>query len=348
LSSCILAVETSCDETAAAVVLDGRVVAERVHSQADLHAYYGGVVPELASRDHAAHVGAVCAEVLRGYEDKLTLIAATRGPGLIGGLLVGLQWAKAYAFGRGLPFVGVHHLAGHLAAPLLDPDCTVEPPFVAMLISGGHTQLYAVERWGSARLLGGTRDDAAGEAFDKGARLLGLGYPGGPAVQAAAAKHGDAEAKRLPRPMLRRGLEMSFSGLKTALRDELRGRIGEATPEPEMANELAFSLQDAIVDVLAHKACAALDETGFSRLTVGGGVAANDPLRQRLVELGKQRDFSVYLPPKRWCTDNAAMIAAAAQIRFDQHGADPFDIPARARWLLTEEWDHHSRSASQR
>jgi N6-L-threonylcarbamoyladenine synthase len=334
---CILAIETSCDDTAAALLRDGTVVAEMVHSQADLHSYYGGVVPELASRDHVAHIGAVCAQVIAGYEDEIDLVAATRGPGLIGGLLVGLQWAKSYAFGRRLPFVGVHHLAGHLATPLLDPKCTIEPPFVALLVSGGHTQLYAVDAWGSARALGGTRDDAAGEAFDKSARLLGLGYPGGPAIQAAAALfHG--HAKRLPRPMWNRGLEMSFSGLKTALRDEVKKRCGNAEPDPQIAAELAHSVQDAIVDVLAHKACLALETTGYSTLTIGGGVAANGPLRARLKALAHERDFRLYVPPLRWCTDNAAMIGAAAQIRFARYGADPFDQAARARWPLSEEW----------
>ena len=335
--TCILALETSCDETAAAVLRDGEIVAEAIHSQTDLHSYYGGVVPELASRDHIAHVDAVCRRVLKGHEDAIQMVAATRGPGLIGGLLVGLQWAKGYAFARNLPFVGVHHLAGHLAAPLLDPTFTMEPPFVALLISGGHTQIYAVERWGSARLLGGTRDDAAGEAFDKGARLLNLGYPGGPAVQAAAAQH-HGEGHRLPRPMLKRGLEMSFSGLKTALRDALKKRCGEDPPDEKTAQEFAYALQDAIVDVLVYKARAALAETGFNQLTIGGGVAANGPLRERLTQTARDEGFDVYIPPRRWCTDNAAMIAAAAAIRHEQRGADPFDVPAQARWLLTDEW----------
>ena len=337
MKGCILAVETSCDETAAALLKDGQIIAEQVHTQADLHGYYGGVVPELASRDHVAHVGAVCQSVLTGYEDQLDLIAATRGPGLIGGLLVGLQWAKGYAFSRGLPFVGVHHLAGHLAAPLLDPAFDLEPPMVCLLISGGHTQIYAIERWGSAQLIGATRDDAAGEAFDKGARLLHLGYPGGPAIQRTAAEHTGAH-HRLPRPMLRRGLEMSFSGLKTALRDEIFRRHPEGDLALHDQRELAFALQDAIVDVLVHKACAALELTGYKKLTIGGGVAANQPLRDALSAAAERKGFSCYLPPKKWCTDNAAMIAAAASIRYQSHGADPFDLPARARWPLVEEW----------
>ena len=337
MTRCILALETSCDETAAALLLNGEIVAEAVHTQTDLHSYYGGVVPELASRDHVAHVGAVCQRVLEGYEDQVELIAATRGPGLVGGLLVGLQWAKGYAFGRGLPFVGVHHLAGHLAAPMLDPSFDIDPPMVCLLISGGHTQIYAIERWGEARLLGATRDDAAGEAFDKGARLLGLGYPGGPAIQNAAAQH-RGDQKRLPRPMLKRGLAMSFSGLKTALRDEIYRRDEHAQLDDAERVELASSLQSAIVDVLVHKACAALEETGYGRLTIGGGVAANGPLREALKEASIKHGFSLYLPPRKWCTDNAAMIAAAAAIRFRTHGADPFDIPARARWPLVEEW----------
>jgi N6-L-threonylcarbamoyladenine synthase len=331
-----LAVETSCDETAAALLVGDQVVAEQIHSQVDLHRFYGGVVPELASRDHVAHIGAVCAQVLAAYDGPIELVAATRGPGLIGGLLVGLQWAKAFAAARSIPFVGVHHLAGHLCACRLDPEFGFDPPFLALLVSGGHTKLYAVEAWGVAREIGATRDDAAGEAFDKAARMLKLGYPGGPAIQQAAAGWNGAPYK-LPRPMLNRGCEMSFSGLKTALRDLLERRDPDAERPEELVAEMSHALQAAIVDVLVTKSRRAMQQTGIERLVIGGGVAANGPLRSALGALTSE-GYKVYIPAKRWCTDNAAMIGAAGRLQFAQKGADSAAINGLARWPLTAHW----------
>jgi N6-L-threonylcarbamoyladenine synthase len=331
-----LAIETSCDETAAALLVGGEVVAERIHSQVDLHRFYGGVVPELASRDHVAHIGAVCVEVLAAHDGPVELVAATRGPGLIGGLLVGLQWAKAFAASRRIPFVGVHHLAGHLCACRLDPEFRFEPPFVGLLVSGGHTQLYAVHAWGKVREIGGTRDDAAGEAFDKAARMLHLGYPGGPAIQAAAEAWEGPEYK-LPRPMLNRGCEMSFSGLKTALRDLLAKRDPECQRPPELVAEMSHAMQAAIVDVLVTKSRRAMGQTGIKRLVIGGGVAANGPLR-RAAEALASEGFEVYVPPKKWCTDNAAMIGAAGRIQFARSGPDTPSVNGLARWPLSAHW----------
>ena len=333
-SPVVLGIETSCDETAVALYRRGEVLAESVHSQVDIHRYYGGVVPELASRDHAGYLRAVASEVLQGWEGSIDLVCATRGPGLIGGLLVGLTWARAYAFGQGLPFVGVHHLAGHLAAPLVDPEFTLEPPAIALVASGGHTLLYDLTAWGEVRVLGGTRDDAAGECFDKAARMLNLGYPGGPAIQSAAAKH-EGPAVKLPRPMLKRGLEMSFSGLKTALLTEVQSR-----PQPldeSTVNELAYAVQDAIVDVLLTKLRKALEVTGRKRVLIGGGVAANQPLRDGVAAL-ENDGFEVYIPARKYCTDNAAMIAAAGLIQFERTGPDPLNAPAQARWDLQDFW----------
>ena len=330
----VLGIETSCDETAVALYRHGEVLAEAVHSQVDIHRYYGGVVPELASRDHAGYLRIVAEEVLSGWEGPIDLVCATRGPGLIGGLLVGLTWARSFAFGRQIPFVGVHHLAGHLAAPLVDPLFKMKPPAVALIASGGHTLIYDLPAWGQVRLLGGTRDDAAGECFDKAARMLNLGYPGGPAIQSAASKH-VGPAIRLPRPMLKQGIEMSFSGLKTALLTEVNSRSKPLSEES--VSELAFALQDAIVDVLVTKLRYALQLTGRNRVIIGGGVAANQPLRDR-VEALTQEGVEVYVPPRKYCTDNAAMIAAAGSIQFEHFGPDSLNAPAQARWDLQQYW----------
>lgn len=330
----VLAVETSCDETAVALYRSGAVIAEALHSQVDIHRYYGGVVPELASRDHAGHVRAVTEQVLAQWDGPIDLVCATRGPGLIGGLLVGLTWARAFAFSRGLPFVGVHHLAGHLAAPLADPDFDLEPPAIALVASGGHTLIYDLPRWGEVCVLGGTRDDAAGECFDKGARMLGLGYPGGPAIERTAKNH-EGPVPRLPRPMMDRGLEMSFSGLKTAVLKQV-----QSLPEPlesQQVAALAYSLQEAIVDVLVSKVRRALKETGRDRLIIGGGVAANTALREAVAAL-QSEGIQTYVPPRKYCTDNAAMIAAAGLIQYQRQGAESLDCPAKARWDLQDFW----------
>ncbi|MGH2916067.1 MAG: tRNA (adenosine(37)-N6)-threonylcarbamoyltransferase complex transferase subunit TsaD [Solirubrobacteraceae bacterium] len=304
----ILGIETSCDETAAAVVTaDGVVRANVVSSQAQLHARYGGVVPEVASRRHLELVVPVVQEALAeagATLDDIESVAVTEGPGLIGALLVGLSAAKAIAFARRLPLVPVDHLHGHLAALYLEPD-PVEPPFLALLASGGHTLIVEVTDRRGYRVIGGTLDDAAGEAFDKGARLLGLGYPGGPALERLA-REGDPAAFSFPIGARMRGLDFSFAGLKTALLYKVR----ELGPDESdrLRADLAASYQAAIVESLALRAHRALERTGLSTLAVGGGVAANGPLRVRLAALGAQ----LSVPPRELCTDNAAMIAAAA------------------------------------
>lgn len=299
----ILALETSCDETAAAVVEGGHVRSNVVASQADLHARFGGVVPEVASRRHLELVSPVVREALAQADASLgdlRLIAATQGPGLIGALLVGLSAAKALAFGLGLPLAPVDHLHGHVASLFLEPD-PVEPPFLCLLATGGHTLLLDVRDRGGYRVVGSTLDDAAGEAFDKGARLLGLGYPGGAAIDRLA-REGDPEA--FPFPVARvPGFDLSFSGLKTALLYTVRS-LGEAELERRRA-DLAASYQRAIVRALVERTRAAADELGFQRVAVVGGVAANSELRAALPDAA--------LAPLALCTDNAAMIASAAR-----------------------------------
>jgi N6-L-threonylcarbamoyladenine synthase len=300
----ILALETSCDETAAALVTDdGRVLASVVSSQADLHARYGGVVPEVASRRHLELVAPVVREALAEAEttlDRVERIAVTQGPGLVGALLVGLSAAKAIAWARRLPLVPVDHLEGHVASLYLGPD-PLEPPFVCLLASGGHTLLLAVRERGRSERLGTTLDDAAGEAFDKGARLLGLGYPGGAEIDRLA-RDGDRDAFAFPVARVS-GLDLSFSGLKTALLYTVRDLGAEETERRKA--DLAASYQHAIVRALAGRARVALEETGLERLAVVGGVAANSALRAALPEA---RFASLHL-----CTDNAAMIASAAR-----------------------------------
>ena len=319
----VLGIESSCDEMAAAVLRRGRdVLATCVQGQHELHRPYGGVVPELASRDHVRQVSAVVAAALAqagvAAED-LSGIAATAGPGLVGSLLVGLSFGKALAYRLGVPLVGVHHLAGHLAAAeLADPDLT--PPYVGLVISGGHTALYRIESEGAPRVLGETRDDAVGEAFDKVAALLGLPYPGGPAV-GRAAERGSTQAVALPRPLVNApGLDFSFSGLKTAvaLEVERRGTLG-----PQDVADVAASFEAAAVDVLIARSRRALHEQGLARLAVVGGVAANARLRAGLAEVARQDGFHLALPPLSLCTDNAVMIAAAGArllARGEDHG----------------------------
>ncbi len=300
----ILGLETSCDETAAAVVTeDGRVLSSVVSSQAGLHARYGGVVPEVASRRHLELVGPVVREALDGAGislERVGRIAVTQGPGLVGALLVGLSAAKAMAWARGLPLVPVDHLEGHVAALYLEPD-PLEPPFLCLLASGGHTLLLAVAELGRSERLGTTLDDAAGEAFDKGARLLGLGYPGGAEIDRIA-RAGDPDAFRFPVARVP-GLDFSFSGLKTALLYTVR-ELGEEETRRRKA-DLAASYQRAIVRALVEQLRRAADETGLERLAVVGGVAANSALREAIPDA---RFASLEL-----CTDNAAMIASAAR-----------------------------------
>ena len=332
----ILAIETSCDDTAAAVVLDGRLIlASVVASQHDVHARYGGIVPELASRSHVTDTLRVVDEALHAAGLDLSAIdavAATYGPGLIGSLLVGLQTAKAIAFARGLPFVGVHHHEGHLYAIFLGDD-PPEFPFVSLIVSGGHTSLVHARAPGDYQLLGETRDDAAGEAFDKSAKMLGLPYPGGVAIERLA-KGGNPRALDLPRALPRKdSLEFSFSGLKTALRTHLQ----RASPQTdaELADVCA-SLQEAIVDVLVKKSVRAIKAVGAPSLVLAGGVAANTSLRERMAEAAHAHGFRLYLPEKRLCTDNAAMIAAAAHARLSRGERHGHDLNAVANLALAK------------
>ena len=334
----ILAIETSCDETAAAVVEDGRrVLSSVVSSQVDLHACFGGVVPEVASRAHVELVIPVVAEALleAGVEGgELGAVAATVGPGLIGSLLVGVSAAKAYSLAWRLPFVGVNHMEAHLHAALLqEPDLAL--PVVVLLVSGGHTLLVAMEATSPGeggfpfvyRLLGQTIDDAAGEAFDKVARYLGLGYPGGPAIDRVALD-GDPEAVRFPRARRDEGYDFSFSGLKTSVINHVRKH-----PDISVA-DVAASFQEAVVDVLVTKARRAASEIGARGICLGGGVAANTALRRRVLEACRADGISALLPPAALCTDNAAMIGATAWYRLTADGPTPLDCGAEPNLRL--------------
>ena len=335
----VLGVETSCDETAAAVVEDGRrVLSDKVASQVALHARYGGVVPEVASRQHLLQIVPVIEAALSEAEiamDDLDAVAVTYGPGLAGALMVGVNAAKAFAFARDLPLVGVHHLEGHIYAAWLEfDDPAADPgfPLVALIASGAHTDLILMRGHGDYELLGRTRDDASGEAFDKAARLLGLGFPGGPAVQKAA--EGAAPSFRLPRAWLKGTLDFSFSGLKTALLHKAQEMGVHPAPEggadAEAVAELAAAFQESVVDVISAKAADAVREHGASGLVLGGGVSANGPLRQACRE---RVPAPVLIPAPRLCTDNGAMIAAAGyqrRVAGDAHGLDLDVAPSLA------------------
>ncbi len=334
----VLGIETSCDETGVAIYdRDAGLLAHRLHSQVDLHARYGGVVPELASRDHARRLVPLVREVMTdaGVEaGDLDGVAYTAGPGLIGALMVGATFAASFALATGLPAVAVHHMEGHLLAPLLEEDPPAFP-FVALLVSGGHSLLVDVKGIGRYRILGGTLDDAAGEAFDKTAKLLELGYPGGPAL-AAAAESGDPAAFAFPRPLTQRpGLDLSFSGLKTAVLVEVR-RLTAAGRWNEMVRaDIAASFQAAIVDTLVIKSARALEAAGRDRLVVAGGVGANRRLREALARSVTDRGGRVFYPRPLFCTDNGAMIALAGALRL-AGAPDSAVIEARARWSLEE------------
>ena len=320
----ILGIETSCDETAAAVVVDARdVLSSVVSSQVDLHAQYGGVVPEVASRAHVELLTPVVARALieAGLDDDhVDAVGATVGPGLIGALLVGVSAAKALALVWDVPFVAVNHLEAHLYAAFLEePD--LELPVVVLLASGGHTLLVLMEGHGRYRLLGATIDDAAGEAFDKVARYLGLGYPGGPAIDAISLE-GDPEAIAFPRAIMDEGYDFSFSGLKTAVVNHVRKHPEVATPD------VAASFQEAVVDALVTKARRAAQEHGATGLCLAGGVAANSRLRERALDVCVADGLRAFLPSRAMCTDNAAMVAAAAWWRLEQDGPSSLDTGA--------------------
>jgi N6-L-threonylcarbamoyladenine synthase len=336
----VLGIETSCDETGVAVFEAGRgVLAERLASQVAIHAAFGGVVPELASRDHIAKLLPMVEEVVAAASLELSdldAIAYTAGPGLIGALLVGGSLASSLAYGLKIPAVPVHHLEGHLLASMLEAE-PPEFPFLALLVSGGHTQLIEVAGLGRYTIIGETLDDAAGEAFDKVARLLGLPYPGGPEL-ARLAETGDPERFALPRPLKNQGLDFSFSGLKTAARVAIAAARGpRAELDPTTRADIAASFQAAAVDTLARKCRRALEATGLERLVIAGGVGANQLLRASLATLGKQIGVRVYYPRPALCTDNGAMIAYAGWCRHTQAASDwPPRIIARPRWPLAE------------
>ncbi len=331
----VLAIETSCDETAAAVYDSERgLLAHQLYSQVAMHAVYGGVVPELASRDHVRKILPLIDAALKQAETgaaELDGVAYTAGPGLIGALLVGAAVARSFAFARGIPALGVHHLEGHLLAPMLEAD-PPQYPFVALLVSGGHTLLAEVTGLGKYKILGSTLDDAAGEAFDKTAKVLGLPYPGGPAL-AQLAEQGKSGRFHFPRPMLDRpGLDFSFSGLKTAVVVALRN----VQLDQQTRADVACAFQEAVVDVLAAKCARALEQVAVKTLVVAGGVGANRNLRVRLLALGEQRGVAVRYPRIEFCTDNAAMIAYAGCQRLLQGEHDGLAIRATARWPLDE------------
>jgi N6-L-threonylcarbamoyladenine synthase len=335
----ILALESSCDESAVAVYDDrAGLLAHAVFSQIDLHRVYGGVVPELASRDHVQRLLPMVRTALADAgttPGDLHGVAYTAGPGLIGALLTGAALGRSLAFAWNLPAVAVHHLEGHLLAPLLEQD---PPPFphLALLVSGGHTMLIDVAGPGRYAVLGETRDDAAGEAFDKSAKLLGLPYPGGPELAKLAAG-GRANRFAFPRPMVdRAGLEFSFSGLKTAVALAVKDQIREGTLDAATRADLAAGVQEAIVDTLIAKTRRALEQTGYDALVVAGGVGANRLLRDRLAQAAVRDGARVYYPRIEFCTDNAAMIAVAGMARLKAGSRESAAIRARATWSLTD------------
>ena len=339
----ILGIESSCDETGVALYdsVTGQLT-HALHSQVEMHAGYGGVVPELASRDHIRRIIPLIESVIKESVRSLSeidAIAVTRGPGLGGALLVGSSVAAGLAAALGKPVIGIHHLEGHLLSPLLSVP-RPEFPFVALLVSGGHTQLMAVMGVGQYRLLGETVDDAAGEAFDKTASLLGLSYPGGPALSKLA-ELGNQRRYNLPRPMIGSGdLEFSFSGLKTAALTLIRKLEAVSPVDPQYRADVAAAFQTAIVDVLIAKSLAALRSTGMTRLVVAGGVGANKSLRDKLTRAAETCGAKVFYPPLELCTDNGAMIAFAAAMRLGEHPTllensdTSFNI--KSRWPLDE------------
>ncbi|MHB8882846.1 MAG: tRNA (adenosine(37)-N6)-threonylcarbamoyltransferase complex transferase subunit TsaD [Thermodesulfovibrionales bacterium] len=324
----ILGIDTSCDDTSAAVVEDGvRIISNIVSGQADTHSKYGGIVPELASRMHIERIMPVVDEALKAAGislQDLSAVAVCHGPGLIGSLLIGCSFAKAVCYAAGIPLVAVNHLEGHLLSAFLE-EPKPEFPFLSLVVSGGHTSLYAAADYGQYRELGRTRDDAAGEAYDKVSKILGLGYPGGPVLDRLAAE-GDPGAVDFPRAYLPESLDFSFSGLKTAVLNFVRrqgagpGKAGKTEAreplQPAVIRDVAASFQSAVTDVLVRKTEAALQQQGLTRVVLSGGVSANSGLRKAMIEMGRQKNIGVFIPSISLCTDNAAMIAAAGYHRF--------------------------------
>ena len=336
----ILGIETSCDETGVAIYDEEKgLIANQLHTQIALHADYGGVVPELASRDHIRKLAPLLQAALQ--EANLTAkdidgVAYTSGPGLVGALLVGSTVARSLAYAWNIPAIGVHHMEGHLLAPMLEENPPYFP-FVALLVSGGHTQLVRVDGVGRYELLGESIDDAAGEAFDKTAKLLGLDYPGGAAL-ARLALNGTPNRFAFPRPMTDRpGLDFSFSGLKTFAANTLHQVMQEEGELTEQSKaDIAYAFQEAVVDTLAIKCKRALKQTGLKRLVIAGGVSANKQLRQTLAEMMQQLGGEVFYPQPQFCTDNGAMIAYAGFLRLKQGQQQDLAIEVRPRWAMTE------------
>ncbi|ANI30145.1 UGMP family protein [Yersinia entomophaga] len=331
----VLGIETSCDETGIAVYDDETgLLANQLYSQVKLHADYGGVVPELASRDHVRKTVPLIQAALKEANLKpedIDGVAYTAGPGLVGALLVGATIGRALAFAWNVPAVPVHHMEGHLLAPMLEENAP-EFPFVALLVSGGHTQLISVTGIGEYQLLGESVDDAAGEAFDKTAKLLGLDYPGGPMLSRMA-QQGDASRFTFPRPMTDRpGLDFSFSGLKTFAANTIRANGND----DQTRADIARAFEDAVVDTLAIKCRRALDQTGFKRLVIAGGVSANTTLRRKLAEMMQKRGGEVFYARPEFCTDNGAMIAYAGMIRLKTGVNSELTVSVRPRWPLAE------------
>lgn len=323
----ILGIETSCDDTAAAIVEDGRRVRSSVSTNQDaFHAKYGGIVPEIASRQHVALLSAAVEDAAgrAGVAlENVDGIAVTRGPGLIGSLVVGVAAAKGLAFSLGKPLYGINHLHGHIFAAFLDRDDVPQFPFLVLLVSGGHSQLVQVQSPSSMRVVGRTKDDAAGEAYDKTARLLGLGFPGGPALDKLA-RGGDPAAYDFPRHKSADSLDMSFSGLKTAVRYFIESPAGAAAPK----EDVAASFQQAVVDVLMDRVEQAFERGAYTGVVLSGGVAANSALQAALRDWAQSAGVPAFIPPPKYCTDNAAMIAAAAYYQRDETRADPLTLSA--------------------
>ena len=331
----VLGIETSCDETGIAIIDDKQgLLSHELYSQVKLHADYGGVVPELASRDHVRKIVPLVKKALEDANcqaSDIDGVAFTQGPGLVGALLVGSSFARSLAYAWDLPAVGVHHMEGHLLAPMLD-DPQPEFPFIALLVSGGHTMMVKVQGIGRYEVLGESVDDAAGEAFDKTAKLLGLDYPGGPLL-AKLAESGRSGLYKFPRPMTDRpGLDFSFSGLKTFAANTIR----DAGDDPQSKADIARAFQEAVVDTLAIKCRRALKETGLSRLVIAGGVSANKMLREQLEEMMNKIGGKVYYPRLEFCTDNGAMIAYAGLQRLKAGQTEDLSAKARPRWPLEE------------
>lgn len=333
----ILAIESSCDETAAAVVRNGReVLSNVIYSQIDLHTLYGGVVPEIASRKHIDKINQVVEKAIAdsGMELKdMDAVAVTYGPGLVGPLLVGVSFAKALAYGANLPIIGVHHIEGHICANYI-ANKDLEPPFMCLIVSGGHTHLVKVADYGKYEILGKTEDDAAGEAFDKVARAIGLGYPGGPKIDKVS-KSGNPEAIKFPRAKVGGSeYDFSFSGLKSAVLNYLN--TASMNNETIVTEDVAASFQQAVIDVLVGHSMEALNRYGFKKFAIAGGVASNSGLREAFEKACAERDIEFFLPPPILCTDNAAMIGSAAYFEYIQGQRDGLDLNAVPNLKLGE------------